>query len=102
MLEIVGFVARDDLRDQPDLFHGSIFEFIHINTAGSLFDTLLAVYTGSRVYALGVIAANDDVGGTNLTSSLIFDGTRLAEKGVVLVTANYRLGVLGFLAHPAP
>ena len=32
---------------------------------------------------------------------LIFDGTALARKGVVLITANYRLGPLGFLAHPA-
>lgn len=30
----------------------------------------------------------------------IFDGTRLAEAGVVLVTINYRLGAFGFLAHP--
>jgi para-nitrobenzyl esterase len=29
-----------------------------------------------------------------------FNGERLAEKGVVLVTINYRLGVFGFLAHP--
>ncbi len=29
-----------------------------------------------------------------------FDGTRLAQKGVVVVTINYRLGVFGFLAHP--
>ncbi len=31
----------------------------------------------------------------------IFDGTELAARGVVLVTVNYRLGALGFLAHPA-
>ncbi|MFT5577843.1 MAG: para-nitrobenzyl esterase [Paraglaciecola psychrophila] len=31
----------------------------------------------------------------------IFDGSSLAKKGVVLVTINYRLGPLGFLAHPA-
>jgi para-nitrobenzyl esterase len=30
----------------------------------------------------------------------IFDGEKLALKGVVVVTANYRLGRLGFFAHP--
>ena len=29
------------------------------------------------------------------------DGGRLARKGVVVVSMNYRLGVFGFLAHPA-
>jgi para-nitrobenzyl esterase len=29
-----------------------------------------------------------------------FDGEGIAGRGVILVTANYRLGVLGFLAHP--
>lgn len=29
----------------------------------------------------------------------IFDGTQLARMGVVLVSVNYRLGSLGFLAH---
>ncbi len=29
-----------------------------------------------------------------------FDGESLARRGVVLVTANYRLTVFGFLAHP--
>jgi len=31
---------------------------------------------------------------------LLHDGEELARKGVVLVTINYRLGVLGFLAYP--
>ncbi len=30
----------------------------------------------------------------------VFDGTRLARKGVVLVSVAYRVGVLGFLADP--
>ncbi len=29
-----------------------------------------------------------------------YDGDQLAEKGVVVVTINYRLGVFGFFAHP--
>ena len=30
-----------------------------------------------------------------------YDGTKLAADGIVVVTINCRLGVLGFLAHPA-
>lgn len=33
-------------------------------------------------------------------SEIEFDGKVYAEKGIILVTINYRLGVLGFLAHP--
>jgi para-nitrobenzyl esterase len=43
-------------------------------------------------------------GGGNTTGhahSKIFDGSRLAAKGAVVVTANYRLGAMGFMAHPA-
>lgn len=32
---------------------------------------------------------------------ITMDGTAWAEKGVILVTINYRLGILGFLSHPA-
>lgn len=34
-------------------------------------------------------------------SAAIFDGTAFAQKGMVLVSFNYRLGRLGFFAHPA-
>ena len=37
---------------------------------------------------------------SGLTSVPVFDGTRLAQKGVVLVTIAYRVGPFGFLAHP--
>ena len=30
----------------------------------------------------------------------VYDGANLAARGVVVVNANYRLGLLGFLAHP--
>jgi len=31
----------------------------------------------------------------------LYDGTALAKRGAVIVTINYRLGRLGFFAHPA-
>ncbi len=37
---------------------------------------------------------------SGLTASPLYDGTRLAEKGVVMVSIAYRLGAFGFLAHP--
>ena len=38
------------------------------------------------------------VGG--MTSIPAYDGTALAQQGVVVVSVSYRLGVFGFLAHP--
>jgi para-nitrobenzyl esterase len=40
-------------------------------------------------------------GGFTQDGSLNYDGTKLAADGIVVVTINYRLGALGFLAHPA-
>lgn len=43
-------------------------------------------------------------GGSNThggADEIPYDGTNLAQRGVVVVTFNYRLGLLGFLAHPA-
>ncbi len=42
------------------------------DTSGSTFDTLLAVYTGSAVASLSLVASNDDSGGA-VTSQLSFD-----------------------------
>jgi para-nitrobenzyl esterase len=42
-------------------------------------------------------------GGGNLGgagSEDAFDGTQLAQRGITVVTFNYRLGAFGFLAHP--
>lgn len=37
---------------------------------------------------------------TGSGSEPLYDGKKLAERGVVVVSINYRLGVLGYLAHP--
>jgi para-nitrobenzyl esterase len=40
-------------------------------------------------------------GGLTQDASRNYDGSKLAADGAVVVTINYRLGPLGFLAHPA-
>jgi para-nitrobenzyl esterase len=40
-------------------------------------------------------------GGFTQDASRNYDGSKLAAAGAVVVTINYRLGALGFLAHPA-
>ena len=47
---------------------------VRLSTEGSDFDTLLAVYTGSNVSSLTLIASNDDIGApTNKQSALSFN-----------------------------
>lgn len=64
--------------------------FLNIWSPASTSDNKLAVF----VYLHG--------GGFSEGSGAIdvYDGEELAKKGVVVVTINYRLGVLGFLVHP--
>ena len=40
-------------------------------------------------------------GGLTQDGARNYDGSKLAADGTVVVTINYRLGALGFLAHPA-
>jgi para-nitrobenzyl esterase len=38
--------------------------------------------------------------GAGATSEVTYSGEKLAKKGVVLVSIAYRVGILGFMAHP--
>ncbi|MET4800251.1 carboxylesterase family protein [Bradyrhizobium sp. LB11.1] len=38
---------------------------------------------------------------TGTANDPLFDGARLAQAGLIIVTLNYRLGALGWLMHPA-
>jgi len=60
---------------------------VTMTTAGSNFDTLLAVYTGSSVNALTSIASNDDASPSDLSSRVTFN----AVAGTI-----YRIAVDGF------
>lgn len=44
------------------------------------------------------IHGGDFVSGT--ANEPLFDGAKLAQAGLIVVTVNYRLGALGWLAHP--
>ena len=48
---------------------------VTISTAGSAFDTVLAVYTGSAVGSLAAVASNDDAAAGVHTSAVSFAGT---------------------------
>ncbi len=57
------------------------------DTAGGPLPVLVWVHGGSGTSGSG--------------SDPLFRGAALARHGVVVITVNYRLGALGFLAHPA-
>ena len=59
-----------------------------MNTGGEeLQPVMVWIHGGSHQYGAG--------------STAIYQANGLVEKGIVLVTINYRLGVFGYLAHPA-
>lgn len=63
----------------------------------------LNVWTGARSpmekrpVIVWIYGGGFSSGGTDVP---IYDGEALAKKGVILVSVNYRVGILGFFAHP--
>ena len=73
--------------------HGEISEdclFVNVWTAAKAASdkrpVLVYIYGGANTEGSGMVPA--------------YDGEGLASKGLVVVNFNYRVGVLGFLAHP--
>jgi uncharacterized repeat protein (TIGR01451 family) len=67
---------------------------LSLNTTGSNFDTLLAVYTGANVNALSLKAANDNNGNLN-TSSLVFQTVAGTQYQIAIDGTN---GVAGTIS----
>jgi len=81
-----------------------IYDDMRFRSAGVSEDCLyLNVWTPAR-------KGQDDLpvllyfhGGGNTAGSgdeLRYDGEQLAQEGIIVVTANYRMGIFGFFAHP--
>ena len=87
---------------QPPQEEGSFYEF---DTGPEDEDCLyLNVWTGAKDSGekrpvMVWIHGGGFVAGTAATS--VYDGEQLARDGIVLVSINYRLGLMGFFAHPA-
>ena len=89
----------------PDAMQGAIWDDIRLCGAGVSEDCLyLNVWTPAapgadeRRAVLFWIHGGGFAAGSG--SEPRHDGARLAARGIVVVTVNYRLGAFGFLAHP--
>jgi para-nitrobenzyl esterase len=84
----LGVNLATDLPDSPKMSEDclNLNIFTPATKAGQKLPVMVWVYGG---------AYNE--GGGNMPIS---DGNRLAQKGVIVVTFNYRVGAFGFLSHP--
>lgn len=86
---------------QPAAEHGTAIEWIsHFEVSEDCLN--LSVYTpalkpGKKLPVMVWVHG----GGARFGTGSIYDGSRLAHRDVVVVTLNYRLGLLGRFAHPA-
>jgi para-nitrobenzyl esterase len=83
-LQMTTFLVRPGAKQSEDCLTANVFTPLHRRRDAKL-PVMVWIYGGAFI---GGSADN-------------YDGTRFARDGVVLVTFNYRLGRLGFFAHPA-
>ncbi|PAW92964.1 esterase [Mucilaginibacter sp. MD40] len=95
--------AQSPIQAKPNEFGVYTREFLIKDEPLSEDCLYLNVWTGARsskekravmvwIYGGGFVS-----GGTNVP---IYDGEALARKGIILVSITYRVGILGFFAHP--
>lgn len=95
--------AKSPIQGKPNEFGVYTREFLIKDEPLSEDCLYLNVWTGAKqptekravmvwIYGGGFVS-----GGTNVP---IYDGEALAKKGIILVSVPYRVGILGFLAHP--
>jgi para-nitrobenzyl esterase len=82
-LQMTTFLVRPGVKLSEDCLTINVFTPAH--RRGANLPVMVWIYGGAFIGG----SANN------------YDGTRFAQDGVVLVTFNYRLGRLGFFAHPA-
>lgn len=75
---------------EPDIAMDEDCLYLNVWTPANRTDELLPVY----VWYFG--------GGLQVghTAEMEFDGERIARRGIIVVTVNYRLNAFGFLSHP--
>ncbi len=83
-LQMTTFLVRPGVKLSEDCLTINVFTPTH-RPRGAKLPVMVWIYGGAFIGG----SANN------------YDGTRFAQDGVVLVTFNYRLGRLGFFAHPA-
>jgi para-nitrobenzyl esterase len=84
---------------QPDYRPGSIYA----TALGAMSEDCLSlnIWAAAEAHDLPVVVWIH--GGSLIrgaSSEPIYDGARLAARGLVVVSINYRLGIFGYLAHP--
>jgi para-nitrobenzyl esterase len=95
--------VRDASRFGPRCMQARIFSDMEFRSPGVSEDCLtLNVWApaphGAKLPVLLYFYGGGYVAGD--ASEFRYDGEQMARRGIVVVTANYRLGVFGFFAHP--
>jgi len=105
----VAAVAWDGVRDAREFGHACLqppaqpasvyFDGVQSLSEDCLTLNVWAPAGARRLPVMVWIHGGSLVGGSN--SEPMYDGVKIAQAGVVFVAINYRLGLLGYLAHPA-